>query len=497
MISSKKIRVMPITEPKEYTTIDVFPLEKNKLGEETFFITFNNEIDRSISLSSEKFEPVQYSENQVSILEDELVTLKERLQITIEELETSNEELQSTNEELQSTNEELQSTNEELETSNEELQSTNEELQTVNDELSLANLDLEFANKAFNNVLASLNAYVMILDKKLNIIKYTDGIVQFFDISKTNDTNFSTILLNSTIHLPNLLEDIKDCLNHDKSIGYDIEYNQRNYYFSIRNIDLSVDQQKNVDKAIILSFVDKTELMRKEQLLFQQSKMASMGEMIGNIAHQWRQPLNTLNALIFKHSMDFENDDLNNENVKEFRMKSNSIIQKMSTTIDDFRGFFSPNKQKENFSIIKVIDDVLSFVADAYVSNDIEIENNIEKDVIIRGYRNELIQVFLNILNNSKDAIKINQIKNPKVILSIKEEDETVKVFFKDNGGGIDTEIIEKIFEPYFTTKFQYQGTGIGLYMSKMIIEESMNGKLELKNIDNGAKAIITLKKET
>ncbi len=494
-VSSKKIRVMPIAEPKEYITINVFPLEKNKLGEETFFITFTKEVDNSRSLYKDKFDPILSDNKELNILEDELTTLKERLQITIEELETSNEELQSTNEELQSTNEELQSTNEELETSNEELQSTNEELQTVNDELSFTNLELEFANKAFNNVLANLDAYVMILDKKLNIIKHTDGIIKFFDITKSITTNFSSVLLNSTIHLPNLLEDIKECLQNDKEIGYDIEYNNRNYYFSVKKIDISADKVNNLEEGIVLSFVDRTVITKKDQLLFHQSKMASMGEMIGNIAHQWRQPLNTLSLLNTELALKYEENILKENDIKDFRIKSNRIIQKMSDTIDDFRNYFRPNKQKERFDVVKSLEESLHFIEDVYAKHKIIIKNNIDKELYINGYKNELSQVFLNIFNNSKDAIKENGIKEALVVIDSIDDKKNIIVTITDNGGGIKDEISSSIFEPYTTTKFKSDGTGIGLYMSKMIVE-AMRGTLNISNNNDGVKVIITLPKE-
>ncbi len=495
---SKKIRVMPVREPKEYVTISVFPLEKNRFGEETYFITFEKETDIGKSVSKTFFDPIDYNSSEASILEDELVTLKERLQITIEELETSNEELQSTNEELQSTNEEFQSTNEELETSNEELQSTNEELQTVNDELNFSNLDLEFANVAFNQVLHNLNSYVVILDTKLNIVKYTDGIDLFFDIGKSVNNNFSTILLNSSFYKPDLMDDIKKCLHDNKDIFYDIVHQDRNFTFSIKKFSYgSRKSTQGIEGGLVISFVDITESLKKDQVLFQQSKMAAMGEMIGNIAHQWRQPLNNLNALNIKLESEFNREELNAESFLIFKEKSNALIQKMSSTIDDFRSYFSPNKLKEHFQLSRLINESIEFVEDTYGDHGITIVNEISWDTELYGHKNELMQVVLNVLSNAKDACISNGIKNPQVTLAHFETDENnVGFTIVDNAGGITQDVMEKMYEPYFTTKFESGGTGIGLYMSKMMIQESMGGTLSIENHNDGTLVKIIVPKE-
>ena len=485
-VQSKKIRVISITEQKVYVILNIFALQTNRLGNNTYFITFVQEVDTKQNVQYESSH-LDAHNDEVALLEDELANLKEKLQITIEELETSNEELQSTNEELQTTNEEL-------ETSNEELRSINEEIQTLNDELNFSNEELEFVNKAFDNVLVNLDSYVLILDKELNIIKYTDGIIKFFDISKSDDRNLSTLLFNSTINLPNLMSDIKEVFLNNKKIGYDVAYNNRHYYFRIRKINISA---KNFQEGIALSFIDKTELVKKEQMLAQQSKMAAMGEMIGNIAHQWRQPLNALSASIIGMILKIHMGQMQDEDLVVFKDTTNKLIQNMSTTIDDFRRFFLPNKEKKKFYVANAIKDSLKFVADAYRDNSIEIETHIDADISLLGYHNELVQVLLNILNNSKDAMKTNHIKNAKVEISTQEDSEGVKIIISDNGGGVDEKIINKIFEPYFTTKFEDQGTGLGLYMSKMIVEESMRGKLTMQNGVNGLQSTIYLPKDS
>jgi signal transduction histidine kinase len=252
--------------------------------------------------------------------------------------------------------------------------------------------------------------------------------------------------------------------------------------------------------VIILADITKLELERKkniqqERLLQQQAKMASMGEMIGNIAHQWRQPLNALSSLNVLLGLKYRMRGLSDDDMLQFKSKSNLIIQNMSKTIDDFKDFFSPNKDKERFCIRDAINETIIFIDNSYMEYHIELINRVNKNIEIIGYKNELEQVFLNILNNAKDAIKENRnnILKPRVIIDVIELEDIIKIEIADNGGGIKQDIIDRVFEPYFSTKFESNGTGIGLYMSKMIIEESMGGILSLDNRDDGVVVIIEL----
>ena len=223
-----------------------------------------------------------------------------------------------------------------------------------------------------------------------------------------------------------------------------------------------------------------------QSLLFQQSKMAAMGEMIGNIAHQWRQPLNALSALNVRLGMKYEVGKLSDKEMLLFEEKSNNLIQRMSSTIDDFRKFFYPNKSSEVFRVDQAIEEAIQFIESSFQINNIKLINYSSSKIEIKNHRNELIQVLLNIFNNSKDAIKGFNPKNGVVLVDVIVSENSLKITIQDNGGGIKQEVIDRVFEPYFTTKFQDEGTGIGLYMSKMIIEESMNGKLTLENSING-----------
>ncbi len=232
----------------------------------------------------------------------------------------------------------------------------------------------------------------------------------------------------------------------------------------------------------------------KDHLLIQQAKLASMGEMIGNIAHQWRQPLNNVGLLIqdLKNASHFG--DLDEAYLNESVDKAMVIIQNMSATIDDFRYFFSPKKESRKFSLAESMDKAISFVEANFKNSGIEIELDIKDEVTLEGFPNEYSQVLLNLLNNAKDVLIERGIEHPKVTIHLIKEDDRAMLTVKDNGGGIPADIIDKIFEPYFSTKKGEKGTGIGLYMSKVIIENSGQGKLTARNAEDGAEFTIEVK---
>jgi len=237
----------------------------------------------------------------------------------------------------------------------------------------------------------------------------------------------------------------------------------------------------------IISIIDLSDLKEKESLLFQQSKMALMGEMMSAIAHQWRQPLNAIAALNLKVETLLEfNESINNTQYSLVSKGIETQLNYMSKTIDDFRDFFVPNKRKVNFSISKAIADVHDMLSPQFKTYDILVTLDTQS-IIVCGHQNEFKQVLINIINNSKDAVLSKKRKNKYIHIKVeKDVEKKALISISDNGGGIDEEIISKIYDPYFTTKFKSQGTGIGLYMSKMIIEKSMSGKLSVANSKEG-----------
>ena len=227
----------------------------------------------------------------------------------------------------------------------------------------------------------------------------------------------------------------------------------------------------------------------KEQLLIAQSKLASLGEMLGNIAHQWRHPLTRLSLLIQNFELAAQKNKLTPEFIEKFKNQASAQINYMSQTIDDFTNFFKRDTKKIEFYPKDIINEALKLIEGRLKQNRVEVNTEILKDEVILGYKSEFSQVILNILNNAIDVLKERNIKDRKIFIRINGK----KIEIEDTAGGIPEEIKDKIFEPYFTTKFQSQGTGIGLYMSKVIITQHFNGKLFAYNSKKGAVFVIDL----
>lgn len=229
----------------------------------------------------------------------------------------------------------------------------------------------------------------------------------------------------------------------------------------------------------------------KDHLLIQQSRLATMGEMISNIAHQWRQPLNTVNLVLANIQDDYQHGELNGETLDRSVKLGSRVIQDMSRTIDDFRDFFRPNKEKKPFQIRKAVTNALALVGASFQRHGVEAEVEGGEEIEVLGFENEYAQVLLNILNNAKDAIVARGVANGRISIRLARVGDVAKLTVSDNGGGIAAEAMERIFDPYFSTR--EMGTGIGLYMSKMIIEQNMGGQLYARNIPDGAEFTLML----
>lgn len=228
----------------------------------------------------------------------------------------------------------------------------------------------------------------------------------------------------------------------------------------------------------------------KDHLLIQQSRLAAIGEMIGNIAHQWRQPINALTLLLGNIKDAYEHNELGRDYLDKSVQEGQTIIQRMSATIDDFRNFFRPNKEKASFSVNDAVADALRILEAAFKNSSIAVFVKGDENVMACGYRNEYSQILINILGNASDVFQERKVTDRRVHITISRRDALSEVTVEDNAGGIPSDILPRIFDPYFTTK--EKGTGIGLYMSKMIIENSMGGHIEASNIGDGARFTLT-----
>lgn len=255
-----------------------------------------------------------------------------------------------------------------------------------------------------------------------------------------------------------------------------------------QKIKLLLEEQQELNKSLEKKVeIEVKKQAEQQKILEQQSKLASMGEMIGNIAHQWRQPLNALGLLIQSIEFKYNSNNLNKENLHEIVNKSKIITKSMSETIEDFMQFFNPKLDEDSFSLDEAISKAVKLFNSRDTKSSIEINNELG-DIRIVGNQNRLIQVLLNLLTNAKDSVDNCYDKRACIIkINLKKDNNYIIIQVQDNGDGVPEELLDRIFEPYFTTKFKSQGTGIGLYMSKVIIEENMKGSLIAKNTLPGA----------
>jgi len=229
------------------------------------------------------------------------------------------------------------------------------------------------------------------------------------------------------------------------------------------------------------------ELRRKDEMLIVQGRQAVMGEMLSNIAHQWRQPLNLLALLVQDLKMTKNLGDFTEEYLDENVEKTLEVIDRMSKTIDDFRYFFKPDKERVAFEVADVVEKALSLLNGSFKAHLIEPRVMLDGSPTVTGYPGEFTQVMLNILVNARDALIGRQVADPRIVIRVFAQGEKTVVTITDNAGGIPQEVLYKIFDPYFTTKGPEQGTGIGLFMCKNIIEKSMGGTLTARNVEGGA----------
>jgi len=238
-------------------------------------------------------------------------------------------------------------------------------------------------------------------------------------------------------------------------------------------------------EARIAQAVDETR--QKDRMLIIQGRMAAMGEMINNIAHQWRQPLNALGLVVQQVPFFYDSTEFGREYLEENCAQAMRLIQHMSKTIDDFREFFKPDKKREYFDVNLTINHTLSLIKESFKEQKITIVLKTEGDPAVNGYPNEYAHALLNILLNARDALVSQNVEKARVSIHSFMEGDTSVVTITDNADGIAVEIIDRLFDPYFTTKEPDQGTGIGLFMSRTIIEKNMGGRLSVRNTGSGA----------
>jgi len=267
------------------------------------------------------------------------------------------------------------------------------------------------------------------------------------------------------------------------------------------NISILIDsykkQQKQIEKLkkennFFLKKWDKRNILmhqrdaKKDKLLEQQSRLASMGEMIDAVAHQWKQPLNSISMLIELLKLDFENNNVDNKYINNLDKTVHMQIDHMVNTLSEFRNFLRPSTKNENFYIHSVLSKVLLLMNDELLSQNIHLHTNFDHEVMIFGNKNEFKHLFLNLINNSIDAFNENKIDQRNIYIRCYGENGKTYIEVEDNAKGIPENIIHKIFKPNVTTKAEGKGTGIGLYMSQQIVKKN-SGSINVHNSDKGA----------
>ena len=251
---------------------------------------------------------------------------------------------------------------------------------------------------------------------------------------------------------------------------------------------------KNKDFKMVC-VLDLSELKKKEAIILKQSRFAAMGEMIAMISHQWKQPLTALSAAITHIQMKIHKKDVPLLFLENKVKEMNVYLQYASSTINTFTGFFQDNKNKKSIYIYDLLEIMYKILFEGLKNENITL--HIEKKNLSKLYihENELLEVLINIVNNARDAFQKNEFKNKNIFISYEENEKEQIIYIKDNAKGIEKSVIDKIFDPYFTTKKELNGAGLGLYMSKMIIEKHYAGKLLVKNVKDGCLFTIILLK--
>ncbi|WP_195804949.1 sensor histidine kinase [Aliarcobacter butzleri] len=280
--------------------------------------------------------------------------------------------------------------------------------------------------------------------------------------------------------------------------GHNIKGSNKRISTIIDISELKNTQRKLAELNLHLEERIKEELQKNHEqraIMFQQAKLAEMGSMMNMIAHQWRQPLNNISLIVNTIIIKQKKDNLTAETLDNLKTNFKQQIDYLSNTIDDFQNFFKPKKDKEPFALKEAILSTYNLIEPIFESNQIKFNLNSNKPIDYYGYKSELYQVILTIFNNSVDAFKENDFSNKTVDVILEENKDNLIIKIKDNAGGVKEEILGKIFDLYFSTKTKKNGTGLGLYISKTIINRHFKGEIKASNVDNGLEITISFPK--
>ncbi|MEA3353606.1 MAG: transporter substrate-binding domain-containing protein [Campylobacterota bacterium] len=358
-----------------------------------------------------------------------------------------------------------------------DIQKKNNELEFKNNELKNAKENLKETLNGFQTMINSTLEGIFILKESI-CIDVNDVAVELLGYD-----NKEQIIGKSAFEFiaPESIELVKEKIALSEAKPYEVKVLKKDgtkFDCLIRGKNIIL----NGKYIRISALLDISELKEKEHIILEQSKMAALGEMIGNIAHQWRQPLSVISSGATGMKIQNEFGHLTDEVIDDTCTLIDNNAQYLSKTIDDFRDFIKGDRKKEVFSLKDNLNSFISLVEGSIKSNNIGLVLDIEDDITINGYPNELIQCFINIFNNSKDALIDIDEENRFLFITTFIENNKAVIVFKDSAGGIPADILPNIFEPYFTTKHKSLGTGLGLHMTYNLIVDGMNGRVDAKN---------------
>ncbi|PLY07677.1 MAG: sensor histidine kinase [Arcobacter sp.] len=298
------------------------------------------------------------------------------------------------------------------------------------------------------------------------------------ELKKREDkfTNFMLILTSTVLIFMALFSFLMTSIIGDVIKRYKEEVHNKNEKLKNLNKTLATKVKAGVEDG-----------KRKDKAILEQSRLARMGSMIAMIAHQWRQPLTELSGVLMELETATRFKKVNDKHILNSIERSDKMIEFMSNTIDDFRNFYKPDKKKENFFILDSCKKAINLIDATLKESSIKLILNVENDKEIFGYPTEYSQVILNLISNARDILVEKNIQDPEINLTIKTRGSLSIVLVSDNAGGIREENFDLIFDPYFSTKDSSKGTGLGLYISKLIIERNMGGELSVQNDEKGA----------
>ena len=346
-------------------------------------------------------------------------------------------------------------------------------------------LNKEVFSSQYADIILNFYSNYINNNSNLNSTKEIDRLLQFFENKKVKNyeifiicKNFKMVLLEYLNDSSMVTQEIEKEVNEIFDLSYTIIAKQ--YFLSIEKI-----------------------IKDQQDILIEQSKSAAMGEMISMIAHQWRQPLNSISVSVMNIQMKLELEKYDfdkKEDIDKFIIFLNekltnieNFTQSLTLTIDDFRNFYKPNKEHSYLNVNKSVQTAINIIKPSLESKSTQVKQQYNSSQNINIFKNELMQVILNILKNAQDHFVSQKTVNPILDIKTRDEEHSVIIEICDNAGGIPVDIIGKIFDPYFSTKEEQSGSGLGLYMSKIIIEEHHKGQFIIKNINDGVCAKIIL----